>query len=260
MNRNTIPILTALLLTPLAVTAAADRARMKQLLVVTPAGLDGKRVWLEFEGVYRAPRVWLNGVLVAEKLNGYGGFHGDITRHLKPAGRTNVDAVRADNRLPDTAQKISSAIVFHAASTGRVAAEPSLVPDTPSTAPDYFCTWNVQGFACSYSGASNQADMLVEASLFGTGTNQNWLGFYPDSLPIDSDTSWNERRKKIPRTTASLTARTRFPGNVIHRVGLMAARPGDISNPGLVLAVERLTTFVPKPAMRPGRNAEETDD
>jgi hypothetical protein len=40
----------------------------------------------------------------------------------------------------------------------------------------------------------------------------------------------------------------------------MAARPGDISNPGLVLAVERLTTFVPKPAMRPGRNAEETDD
>ena len=60
------------------------------------------------------------------------------------------------------------------------ATEPSLVPDTPSTAPDYFCTWNVQGFACSYSGASNQADMMVEASLFGKGPNQNWLGFYPE--------------------------------------------------------------------------------
>jgi len=58
------------------------------------------------------------------------------------------------------------------------AAEPSLVPDTPSTAPDYFCTWNVQGFACSYAGASAQADMMVEASLFGQGPNQNWLGFY----------------------------------------------------------------------------------
>ena len=57
---------------------------------------------------------------------------------------------------------------------------PSLVPDTPSTAPDYFCTWNVQGFACSYCGASNQADMMIEASLFGTGINQNWLGFYPE--------------------------------------------------------------------------------
>ena len=61
-----------------------------------------------------------------------------------------------------------------------VAAEPSLVPDTPSTAPDYFCTWNVQGFACGYSGASPQADMMIEASLFGSGTNQNWLGFYPE--------------------------------------------------------------------------------
>jgi hypothetical protein len=56
----------------------------------------------------------------------------------------------------------------------------NLVPDVPSTVPDYFCTWNVQGFACSYSGASPQADMMVEASLFGTGTNQNWLGFYPE--------------------------------------------------------------------------------
>ena len=59
------------------------------------------------------------------------------------------------------------------------AAEPSLVPDTPSTAPDYFCTWNVQGFACSYTNASDQADMMIEANLFGTGPNQNWLGFYP---------------------------------------------------------------------------------
>jgi len=60
------------------------------------------------------------------------------------------------------------------------AAEPSLVPDRPSTAPDYFCTWNVQGFACSYSGASNQADQMIEANVFGKGPNQDWLGFYPE--------------------------------------------------------------------------------
>ena len=60
------------------------------------------------------------------------------------------------------------------------AVEPSLIPDAPSTAPDYFCTWNVQGYACSYSGSSNQADMMVEGSLFGSEPNQNWLGFYPE--------------------------------------------------------------------------------
>ena len=57
--------------------------------------------------------------------------------------------------------------------------EPSLVPAAASTAPDYFCTWNTQGFACSYAGASPQADMMVEANLFGAGPHQNWLSFYP---------------------------------------------------------------------------------
>ena len=26
----------------------------------------------------------------------------------------------------------------------------SLVPDMPSQAPDYFCTWNLQGYVASY--------------------------------------------------------------------------------------------------------------
>lgn len=38
----------------------------------------------------------------------------------------------------------------------------------------------MQGYACSYSGASNQADMMGEANLFGKGPNQNWLEYYPE--------------------------------------------------------------------------------
>jgi hypothetical protein len=59
------------------------------------------------------------------------------------------------------------------------AAERSLVPETPSTVPDYYCTWGAQGYACSYRNASDQADAMIEANLFGAGPNQNWLGFYP---------------------------------------------------------------------------------
>jgi hypothetical protein len=43
-----------------------------------------------------------------------------------------------------------------------------------------------------------------------------------------------------------------IPGSVIHRVGLMAAKPGDISDPGLVLVVDGLTQRVPKEPMKPG--------
>lgn len=60
------------------------------------------------------------------------------------------------------------------------AADPSLVPAAPSTAPDYFCTWNAQGYACSYAGADAQADALTEANLFGKGPHQNWAEFFPD--------------------------------------------------------------------------------
>lgn len=31
----------------------------------------------------------------------------------------------------------------------------SLVPDTPSSAPDYFCTWNIQGYIRSYPNTSD---------------------------------------------------------------------------------------------------------
>lgn len=72
-------------------------------------------------------------------------------------------------------------ILLSASQATTLAAGPNLVPETPNTAPDYFCTWNVQGFACSYAGASAQADTMTESSLFGKGTAQNWLEFFPDA-------------------------------------------------------------------------------
>jgi len=76
------------------------------------------------------------------------------------------------------------------------AAGPSLIPSTPSTAPDYFCTWNVQGFVSSYADANAQADAMTEANLFGTGPNQNWVEFYPDArgdLFLVLDDTWTSR-------------------------------------------------------------------
>ncbi|TAN36781.1 MAG: glycoside hydrolase family 2 protein [Verrucomicrobia bacterium] len=62
---------------------------------ISPTG--GKRVFLDFEGVYTAADVWLNGTHLGKNYNGYLGFRFDITEQLKPAGGTNVLAVRADN-------------------------------------------------------------------------------------------------------------------------------------------------------------------
>lgn len=55
---------------------------------------------LDFEGIFREAKVWVNGDLVATNTDGYRGFDCDITPHLKPAGESNVVAVRADNSKP----------------------------------------------------------------------------------------------------------------------------------------------------------------
>ncbi len=47
--------------------------------------------------------------------------------------------------------------------------EMNLVPNTPNTSPDYYCTWQSQLYACSNTGAQGQRDNMCEAALFGTG-------------------------------------------------------------------------------------------
>ena len=47
-----------------------------------------------------------------------------------------------------------------------------LVPDKPSTSPDYYCTWNLQGYVCSYGAGAGSNDLRLEINednLFGDG-------------------------------------------------------------------------------------------
>ena len=60
-----------------------------------PAGDKGKRISLEFDGVFRDCLVWVNGHLVARNEGGYIGFSADITDFLN-YGSENTLAVRVD--------------------------------------------------------------------------------------------------------------------------------------------------------------------
>ena len=55
----------------------------------------GKRLWLEFGGVYRDSLVYVNGCLVGRQPRGYNSFRYDITDVANYGGR-NVVAVRVD--------------------------------------------------------------------------------------------------------------------------------------------------------------------
>ena len=67
---------------------------LKQLFV--PESWKGQTTLLEFEGVQRKARVYLNGEFVAAHNNGYTGFYADLTPHLR-YGRENVLKVLSIN-------------------------------------------------------------------------------------------------------------------------------------------------------------------
>ena len=62
-----------------------------------PAEWLGRRVLVEFDGVYRDSRVWINGELIDRHASGYTGFRYDLTDNLY-YGEDNVIAVAADSR------------------------------------------------------------------------------------------------------------------------------------------------------------------
>ena len=87
--------------------------------------------------------------------------------------------------LPTKRSKISSLAGAAALLAGsgflpacKAAPMQSLVPTTVNTSPDYFCTWNIQGYYSSYATGALQKDAVQESQLFGQWPNQNWLGQY----------------------------------------------------------------------------------
>ena len=61
-----------------------------------PASVRGKRLFLEFDGVFQVAEVFVNGKRVGEHRGGYTGFSFDITDAAVP-GAPNVAAVRVNN-------------------------------------------------------------------------------------------------------------------------------------------------------------------
>lgn len=62
-----------------------------------PPGSDGRKVFLEFEGIRHGGDFYLNGRLIGRNENGVMAFGFDITDAVKPAPQENVLAARIDN-------------------------------------------------------------------------------------------------------------------------------------------------------------------
>lgn len=69
----------------------------------------------------------------------------------------------------------------------------SLVPDRVSNVPDYFSTWNIQGYVVSYEGEPT-VTVMDEQHMFGEGKLEGWTRFFPEfreDLYFLMDDSWD---------------------------------------------------------------------
>jgi len=79
----------------------------------TPSSAVGKKVHIDFDGIYMNGEVWINGQRLGKRPYGFLGVQYDLTEHLKAEGE-NVIAVRVDNSLqPSSRWYTGSGIYRH---------------------------------------------------------------------------------------------------------------------------------------------------
>ena len=78
-----------------------------------PASASGRRVFVEFEGVYMNSEVWLNGQSLGRRPYGYSTFQYELTPLVKFGGETNVLAVRVFVQQPSTRWYSGAGIYRH---------------------------------------------------------------------------------------------------------------------------------------------------
>lgn len=77
-----------------------------------PISSSGRRIFVQFDGVYMDSTVWLNGTQICARPYGYSSFECELTPNAK-LGATNTLAVRVNNTLPSSRWYSGSGIYRH---------------------------------------------------------------------------------------------------------------------------------------------------
>ncbi len=67
-----------------------------------PKSVSGKRVTIQFEGIYMNSTVWINGQLLGTRPYGYSTFEYDLTPYINTGKTPNVIAVKVNNNQPNS--------------------------------------------------------------------------------------------------------------------------------------------------------------
>lgn len=79
---------------------------------ILPANATGKNVRIEFDGIYRNSKVWINGHLLGTRPYGYSSFAYELQSFLAPYPQKNHIAVRVDNSAQPNSRWYSGSGIY----------------------------------------------------------------------------------------------------------------------------------------------------
>jgi len=91
-----------------------------------PAADSQKLIYIEFDGVYRNSKVWINGTCLGKRPYGYSSFRYELTPYLNFGDKPNVIAVKVDNSQQPNSRWYSGSGIYRnvwLVKTGKIAVD-----------------------------------------------------------------------------------------------------------------------------------------
>ena len=125
-----------------------------------PAGAEGQKIFLHFEGMRQAGRFYLNGQYIGKHENGVTAFGFDITKYVRFGGQENILAVKADNSTNYREE----------------------ATDTPFL-------WNSKDFNPNFGGLNRNAMLVITGKIYQTlplydGLKSTGVYVYPQNIDL----------------------------------------------------------------------------
>jgi beta-galactosidase len=171
-----------------------------------PAGAEGGKVFLEFDGLRQAGRVYLNGQPVGKYENGVTAVGFDLTRFVRFGGQDNLLAVKVDNS-PN----------YREEATG-----------TPFE-------WNAKDFNPNFGGLNRDARLIVTGRIYQTlplyeNLQTTGVYVYPQSIDLVAKTAQVNVEAEVTNETGDYASIT-LSAIVVDADGIVRAElPGDTSD------------------------------
>jgi beta-galactosidase len=165
-----------------------------------------KRVYIQFDGVYRNSEVWINGQYLGKRPNGYISFQYELSPYLKFGNERNIIAVRVDNSVQPNSRWYTGSGIYRSVrlvSTNKIAIDDRSVFLHTENVTEKSATVIFKANLINYDSTTQYLEWIAEVrdanGKLVTSTNRPWL-----PITIHNPKLWSPNKPNLYRGVVKL--------------------------------------------------------